>query len=468
MGNSRAVGRVVAITALAVAVIVIAVILLRSGSSYTVKAYFQNASQLVKGNLVQVAGSPIGNVTNLQLSRDGQAEVTMHITDSGYNPLHRGTVATIRQASLSGVANRYIDLTLPPGGTPPDCGRNSMVTGCPIPNNGVIPASATNSAVDLDQLFDTFDPATRKAASGTIQGFATLYAGRGPELQKAYLYLNPELASSSRLFNEINFDTPLLARFIVASSKVVTDIGAQQNNLAGLVDHLATASGAIASQRAALATALNQLPPFMRQADTTFLNLRHTLAVLTPLVNDSKPVAKALQPLLAQLRPFARDARPTLRDLSALIHSNTPNSDLLSLVNTTPPVRDIAIGPVQANGASRPGAFPVSTDALNQSTPELAFGRPYATDLESWFSSFGTSGVADANGGASRSSPNVNAFSNINGVLAPIPPALRQQAFTQLAHINQRNRCPGSVEHTTVYKPSPDFNCDPTQTLPGN
>lgn len=446
----------VALSVLAAAVIVVAILLLTSGTSYKVKAYFQNASQLVKGNLVQVAGSKIGDVSDLQLTKDGEAEVTMNITDGNYRPLHRGTIATVRQASLSGVANRYIDLQLPPGNQ------------AKIPNNGVIPATNTNSAVDIDQLFDTFDAPTRKATSGVIRGFATLYGDQGKPLQRAYLYLNPELASSSRLFNEINFDTPLLERFIVASSKVVTDLAARQNDLSGLVDHLANATGAIASQKAALASALQQLPPFMRQADTTFLNLRHTLDVLTPLVNHSKPVAKALRPLLAQLRPFARDARPTLRDLSALIKSPTPNSDLISLTNSTVPLRDIAIGPVQANGASRPGAFPVSTDALNQSTPELAFGRPYATDLESWFASFGTSGDADANGASSRSAPNVNAFAVLNGTLTPIPDNLRQQVFSQVANVDQRNRCPGSAEHGTVYKPAPDFNCDPSQTLPGN
>jgi phospholipid/cholesterol/gamma-HCH transport system substrate-binding protein len=455
VGNSRLVGRVVALAALVVAVVVVAVILLSSGSSYTVKAYFQNASQLVKGNLVQVAGAPVGDVTDLQLSRDGQAEVTMKITDGNYKPLHRGTIATVRQASLSGVANRYIDLQLPSGNQPN------------LPNNGVIPATNTNSAVDLDQLFDTFDAPTRAALSGTIRGFGTLYGSQGQALQGAYLYLNPELSSSSRLFNEINFDTPLLTRFVVASSKVVTDLAARQNDLSGLVDHLANATGAIASQKTALASALQQLPPFMRQANTTFVNLRTTLDDLTPLVNDSKPVAKALRPLLAQLRPFARDARPTLRDLSALIFNKTPNSDLVSLTNTTVPVRNIAIGPVQANGATRPGSFPVSTDALNQSTPELAYARPYSTDLLSWFSSFGTSGDADANGSASRSSANVNAFANVDGVLNLIPSNMRQQVFNQVANVNQRNRCPGSVEHGTVYKPSPDFNCDPTQTLPG-
>jgi phospholipid/cholesterol/gamma-HCH transport system substrate-binding protein len=130
-------------------------------------------------------------------------------------------------------------------------------------------------------------------------------------------------------------------------------------------------------------------------------------------------------------------------------------------------VRNAAIGPVQANGATRNGAFPESTQALTTATPELAFARPYSPDLQSWFGSFSESGDADALGSASRSSPNLDAFANANGVLSPIPEPLRAQAFAGSASLDQRNRCPGAAEHGSVYKPSPDFNCDPSQTLPG-
>ena len=106
--------RVLAAAALLAAVAVVAVVLLGSrGGSYTVHARFQNASQLVKGNLVQVAGVPVGKIRSIDLTPDGQADVRMKITDAGYRPLRRGTKAVIRQASLSGVANRYIDLQLP-------------------------------------------------------------------------------------------------------------------------------------------------------------------------------------------------------------------------------------------------------------------------------------------------------------------------------------------------------------------
>src|SRR3954471_18261763 len=184
--------RAAALAALVVVAIAVAVLLLRSpGGGYIVNARFQNAAQLVKGNLVQTGGAPVGKVKTIDLTPDGQAEVTMTI-NKDYAPLRRGTLATIRQASLSGVANRYIDLRMAPSG------------GEKIPDGGVIDQSATTTAVDLDQLFNTFDPATRKALAGVIKGSKNQYSGKGKQFNAGIAYLNPSLAASSRLFRELN------------------------------------------------------------------------------------------------------------------------------------------------------------------------------------------------------------------------------------------------------------------------
>src|SRR5215218_1214457 len=123
--------RAAALAAVLVVAVVVAVLLLRSpGGGYTVKARFQNAAQLVKGNLVQTGGAPVGKVKTIDLTADGQAEVTMTISDD-FAPLRRGTLATIRQASLSGVANRYIDRRMAPQ------------SGQTIPDGGVLEQDAT-------------------------------------------------------------------------------------------------------------------------------------------------------------------------------------------------------------------------------------------------------------------------------------------------------------------------------------
>src|SRR4051812_13818763 len=107
--------RIVAGSTLALAAaVVVYLLLLSGGGSYTVTATFENASQLVSGNQVDVAGAPVGSIKQISLSGDGQALVKMEISDSAYTPLPAGTHAQVRSQSLSGIANRYVDLTLPP------------------------------------------------------------------------------------------------------------------------------------------------------------------------------------------------------------------------------------------------------------------------------------------------------------------------------------------------------------------
>ncbi len=54
------------------------------GSAYTVKARFVSASQIVEGNAVRVSGQSIGSVDDIRLTDDGQAELTLKISEDGY------------------------------------------------------------------------------------------------------------------------------------------------------------------------------------------------------------------------------------------------------------------------------------------------------------------------------------------------------------------------------------------------
>jgi phospholipid/cholesterol/gamma-HCH transport system substrate-binding protein len=445
--------------AVAAAAVLAALLLLGGGGGgYTVKAHFQNASQLVKGNLVQVGGQEIGKVESIDLTPDGQAEITMSIGED-HAPLRRGTRAIVRQASLSGIANRYVDLTLPGDRAPA------------IPDGGVIEQDATTSAVDLDQIFNTFDPASRKDLQAVLKGSAKQYKGKGQALNEGLLYLNPSLSASSKLFNELNRDTPLLQRFVVESSKLVTNLAERRDDVAGLVDHLATTTTAIGSEQRSLADAIEQLPPFMRRANTTFLNLRAVLDDLDPLVEESKPVAKKLRPFMDDLRPLARDARPTFADLAEVLRRPGADNDALELTRLQPEVRDATVREVEDNGDKRQAAFPAMARAFKDTAPIVASVRPYAPDALGWFDDFSHSGIYDALGAASRVGVHASAFVLANGQLSPVPPELRGAAFESGAALNQRNRCPGSAEHrnpdgSNPWKP-PEVDCDPNQVLPG-
>ena len=465
MRNSSVVGRAAAVAAVVVAIVAVAVIVLQGGTTYQVKAFFQNASQIVSGDLVQVSGNSIGTVSNISLTPSGQAELTLNIDTHNYDPLREGTLATVREVSLSGIANRYVDLRLGPG--------NARA----IPNGGIIGTQYTTSAVDLDQLFNTLDAPTRKALQDVIQGSASQYSGQGRVAQAAWQYLNPAVASSSLLFREINRDTGKFTNFIVKSGNLVSDIAQRQSDLTGLVQHLATTTGALAAQRTALGQSIQRLPGFMRLANTTFVNLRRALDDVQPLVDVSKPVAPKVQKLLVQLKPLAEASVPTVRDLANIVRRPGANNDLTELTALGVPLANATVNNIKADGKTRPGAFPQSVIALKNSTPELAVARPYAVDLTGWFEGYSHPGTIDANGGSSRVAPIVGVASIQNGTLNFLPsllnPLLRVigafggtgTSFSKGGALTagMGDRCPGSMERGATYFPESGYPCNPSE-----
>jgi phospholipid/cholesterol/gamma-HCH transport system substrate-binding protein len=479
--NTSLIGRIAAVAAICVAIAAVAVILLSNGSTYQVHAIFQNASQIVSGDQVEVAGTPIGTVSGLALTRNGEADLTLNITDHNYDPLRQGTQATIRELSLSGIASRYVDL------------RPGSVGNPAIKSNGMIPTTDTTSEVDLDQIFNTLNGPTLKGLQNVFQGSASQYKGSGKLAQAALQYLNPAVAASSMLFRELNRNNSSnFTKFVVKTSKLVSDLATRSSDLTGLVSHLSTTTNALAAQRTNLAASLQKLPGFMRLANTTFVNLRSALDQLKPLVDDSKPVAPKLEKLLVQLRPLARNAVPTVNDLSNIISRPGPYNDLIELVKLGVPLSAATVQNINADGQVRPGAFPESVTALNDSTPELATARPYAVDLTGWFEGYTHPGTQDANGGSSRIAPVVGIGSVENGTLNLLSdfsnPTLRSvlafgglgsalglggssgssgSSNTGLLTTGQGDRCPGSMERGGVYYPESGFPCNPSEVPTG-
>ncbi len=226
------------------------------------------------------------------------------------------------------------------------------------------------------------------------------------------------------LFRELNRNTSSFTGFIVKSSNLLTTIAQRSGDLSGLVQNLATTTQALAAQRTALGQSIQQLPEFMRLANTTFVNLREALDQLKPLVDVTKPVAPKLQQLLVQLRPLAQEAVPTVQELSAVVHRPGPGNDVIDLTRLGVPLAAVTVRPVKAHGKVRPSAFPESTVALNDFTPELAVARPYAVDLTGWFEGFSHPGTIDANGGSSRVAATLGLLSPADACAAGLPPAL--------------------------------------------
>src|SRR5215217_5683203 len=446
------IARGVAVAALALAVVLVAVLLLRGGGTHEYDLVFQNAGQLVKDDDVQVGGRRIGSVREIELTDDNLAAVRIQVEEP-YAPLREGTTAVIRLTSLSGIANRYIALTPAP---------NSAKE---LDDGATLPAGSTTDVVDLDQLFNALNPKARKDLQGVIEGFATQYQGKGEQAGKSAEYFNPFLSTSRDLFNQLTEDEGTLTDFIVNSSRAVTAIAEKRDDLADLVGNTNATAAAIGQENVALSRALGLLPTTLRRGNTTFVNLRATLDDLDPLVAESKPATKRLAPFLRELRPLVASARPTIKDLRRLVTRSGPDNDLLDATRKLPGLQRVASP-----------TFAHSTQALQKSQPVLEFIRPYVPDLTGWFHDFGQSTANyDANGHFARIQPIFNAFSFTDnpagGVLTPIPPSQRMDGVES----GVIKRCPGaasqraedgSAPYTDNGNLGPD-DCDPSLVLPG-
>ena len=322
------VARGAALGSLVAAVIAVGVLMFGGGGEQEYKFRFQNAGQLVNGNQVQVAGKPVGKITKIELTEDNQAEVTATINED-FAPLHEGSTASIRQPSLPSIANRFIVLTPGPNSAP-ELGEGSLIT-----------TDKTTAPVDLDQLFNTLDPKTRRSLQKVLTGFSGWYVGKGEELNRTFKYFGPSLSTTAAVMRELSADQKVFERFLIDTSRLVGALAERRDDVSGFVTNTNAAFGAIADENAALAQALSFLPGTLRRANASFVELRGALVELNELTNVTKPFADELAPFFRRLDKLVVDSTPTFRNFADLITKSGKDNDLTDTLRNLPKLANV-------------------------------------------------------------------------------------------------------------------------------
>lgn len=432
----------IAISCLALIVLIVAYLLFAGGGGADYKLEFEEAGQLVKGDQVQVGGVPVGTIKNIQLTKQNRALITIHVGGS-LTPLHEGTTAEIRVPSLSGVANRYIGLTLGPNNRPA------------LADGAKLTTEHTKGVVDIDQLFNTLNPRTRKGLAQFIEGFAEQYSGAEKQINISTGYFAPALNAVSHAFGEIARDQPTLEKFLVDSADALQIIGAHSHSLEGLVEHGNQTFQAIGSEQAAFAQGLKELPVTLNAGKKTFAELPSTFHVLKELVDVSKPTSKPVTTFFSKLRPLLEEATPVVHNLGLAFNRTGPNNDLTDAALALP-----ALAQELTTGS------PATVKALEESVPVTAMFGPYSPDFEGLFRSFGQDlAYYDANGHYARVGPVFDSFKlNEKNELTPVTP---QQGLEGLK-TGQLRRCPGSgtqpaADGSSPFEDEGKLSCDPTE-----
>jgi phospholipid/cholesterol/gamma-HCH transport system substrate-binding protein len=448
-GRGTTPARIAAIAALAVVVIVLAVVFFSGSGGHKYTLVFQNAGQLVPDNQVLIGGSPVGSVESIDLTDNDLAAVHVEVEQE----LHEGTTATIRATSLSGVANHYVSISPGPNSSPA------------LEDGAELGLSSTTTPVDIDQFFNTFPPKVRQGLANFIKGNAEIYSGQGKNANDAYKYFGTALNRTGAFARELNADQQLLSRFIVSSARLTTAIAGRGEQLSSAVGNATTAFDAIAGQNENFDATLRELPPVMRQSNTTFVNLRAAIDDLEPLVNTAKPATKELAPFLAELRPVFQKLVPFTHNLRLVVSRPGKANDAADLLATLPKVQQLASS-----------AFPHSEEAIEDFQPNLNFIRAYTPDFFNGISKLGqVAGYYDGNGHYVRA---VTAGQNLfryNAGSSELEPIKKSEQFAPFENVHTHRRCPGGATQPAADGSNPwvgggsvdSSECNPGDVPPG-
>jgi phospholipid/cholesterol/gamma-HCH transport system substrate-binding protein len=427
--------RVFALGAIALAIAIVAYVLLSGGSTYHLRVQLTNASQLVTGDQVKIGGVPVGTVQKIQLTPDGQAQVTISVDEGRFQPLHEGTRAYVRVSSLLAVANRYVAL---------EPGPNNDAK---LADQTIIPTTDTHPVVEIDAFQSALDADTRQALQWLIHGGAQAYGGTGAQLNKGIVALDPALSELQQTFTEVARDHTALDKFIVSGAGLVAAVASRKDDLQQGLANAATTAQAIADDRASLERLMAQAPGTLRHATGTLSRTTSTLTDLQPVAEEAGPVAPRLTRFLTALQPVLGRAGPVLGQVQGLLPS------LRSALRRLPALKSAALP-----------AFSATTDAVNASRPIVEGALPYLPDVILGMTN-GFAGTAggyyDANGDYARIGFVGGPYSLAGiGTLLSTPPL----GYTR----HNYSRCPGGAtqiapDGSNSFTPPSSIRCNPAQ-----
>lgn len=312
---------VVAVLAIISGLVVASLVAGGSGDRLMLRATFADASPLLEGNDVRMAGVKVGTIASMRIV-DGGAEVTVELERTAL-PVHQDARLTVRPVSLLG--ERYVELD-----------RGSA--DAPVLADGArLGLEQTGSSVDLDQVLNSLDDPTAEGLASLVGTLGDGLEGNGPEVKRALAALAPALQDTKGVTETLKEQNATLNQLVTSLSQVAAGIADDNGRqLDELVAASATVLGRTEANEAAFRSLVRQLPSTVRTAVRTLRELEGTadaatptLEALRPVTGDLKEISKELLDVANAADPALAAANPVLEKAEALVRNARPVAELL-------------------------------------------------------------------------------------------------------------------------------------------
>jgi phospholipid/cholesterol/gamma-HCH transport system substrate-binding protein len=291
------------------------------GGGYRVRAIFDSASFANPGEDVKVAGVKVGKITDLDVTEDKKAAVTLQIDQPGFADFRQDARCTVRPQSLIGEQFVECTPTVPkrPGEAqvPP---LHKIADGQPGAGERLLPlktrfGGGTSSPVGIDLINDSLRLPERQRLSLIINELGTGLAGNGDELRDVIRRANPTLRELDQVLAILAKQNRQLASLARNSDTVLAPLARDKRKVQDFVVNARQVAQATAGVREDLALDVQLLPPFLAELRPTADELGRFADAGTPVLAELGRNAPAVNGLIEQLGPFADASRPAVRAL---------------------------------------------------------------------------------------------------------------------------------------------------------
>jgi phospholipid/cholesterol/gamma-HCH transport system substrate-binding protein len=272
---------------------------------YRIKVAFPNAEELATQADVRIAGVNVGKVVNKASDPQGDRTVATLEIDSKYAPIRRDATAILRTKTILG--ETYVQIT---PGTP---------RAKPIADGGSLPTGNVQHAVALDEIYNAFDPRTRKAFQSWQDQLAVAIQGNDQNLSNVLGNLPSFAADASDILAVLDVEHSAVVNLVRNGGTVFSALSQNQAALRNLIVSGNTTFATTAANKAALSDIIHVFPTFLTESRLTLGRLKTFSLNTDPLMRALVPVAQNLAPTLRSVVALSPSLRHFFADLGPLI-----------------------------------------------------------------------------------------------------------------------------------------------------
>jgi len=325
-GWRRGAARAAAVAGVAALVVALLLSIGAGGSSgtYTVRAIFDEAGNIISGENVKIDGVKVGTVGSVTATPQAKAAVVLNITRAGFKDFRTDASCTIRPQALIG--EKFVDClpTEPRVPGTPEAPRLNKIRSGEGAGQYLLPVQRTHSPVDVDLLGDITRLPERQRFTIILNELGAGLAGRGSDLHEVIRRANPALQELDRVLAILAGENKVLARLAVDSDRALKPWAAQREKFADYIKQSNTVAQASARHLTAIKRNLVLFPPFLRQLGPAMERLGRFADQTIPVFRDLKVAAPGINEAFTNLPAFSSSSSSYFKSLGSTAKASGP------------------------------------------------------------------------------------------------------------------------------------------------